>query len=104
MFALFVELNATPEHADTLSGVLEKLTRVAATEPGVITYTTHRSQEQPHLFMLYELYHDQAAWQTHMNDPRISENLDQFAALLAAPPRVTGCDPVALHGVASGAS
>ena len=99
MFALFVELTAMPEHADTLSGVLEQLTQLAATEPGVISYTTHRSLEQPHVFMLYELYRDRAGWQTHLDDSRIRQHLDRFDALLSAPARVTGCDPVALHGV-----
>ena len=99
MFALFVELNALPEQADTLKDTLHSLTKIAATEPGVISYTTHQSHEQPTMFMLYELYRDKAAWQTHLDDRRISEHLDRFAELLASPARVVSCDPVALHGL-----
>ena len=97
MFALFVELNAAPDQVDTLKSVLENLTKIAATEPGVIVYNVHQSQEQPTLFMLYELYREKAAWQTHMDDPRIGEQLARFSALLASEARVIQCDPLALN-------
>ncbi len=103
MLALFVELNTLPEHVNAMKEVLAALTKVAATEPGVITYTVHQSQELPTQFMLYEIYRDKAAWQTHLDDSRISVNLDRFPALLASPARVVPCDPIALHGVSTGA-
>lgn len=99
MFSLFVELNARPSAAAELESVLSGLAGVAREEAGNVIYAVHRRQDDPDAFVLYELYRDRAAWESHLAIEAVRRALQQFETLLAAPPRIVRCDTVALAGV-----
>lgn len=99
MFLLLVELNAKPSAAAEVAGVLSGLADVARGEAGNVIYAVHRQQDDPDAFVLYELYKDRAAWESHLAIEAVQRALQQFETLLAAPPRIVRCDTVALAGV-----
>ncbi|KAB0620585.1 putative quinol monooxygenase [Castellaniella defragrans] len=96
MYILMVELRASPERLDELEPVLRALAETARTEPGIVCYAVQRREDSPDVFLLCEWYRDEAAWEMHMALAPVREALGRFDALLAAPPAVTRCAPVAL--------
>jgi quinol monooxygenase YgiN len=50
-------------------------------EPGTQTFTVYKSLEDPTVFVIYEVYNDKAAFETHFNAPYVQENLAKFKDL-----------------------
>ena len=98
MMLLWVELQARPGAGDQLADLLAGLAQQAGSEPGILFYAVHRQQADQNALVLYELYQDRAAWETHMALPAVQAVLQQFDALLVQPPRLVFCDPLAWSG------
>ena len=99
MFLLLVELNAKPSAVAELENLLSGLVEVARQEPGNVIYAVHRQQKSPTAFVLYELYKDHAAFDSHLAIGAVQRAMQQFETLLTAVPRIVRCDTVALSGV-----
>ncbi len=54
---------------DRFPAIVEK----TRTEPGCVNYDFHRSVTEPHRFVFYENYVDQAAFDSHLSQPYIEE-------------------------------
>lgn len=68
--ALAVTWEARPGEADAVADALHRMTAaVRAAEPGTLLFRAHRSPDNDHLFFLYELFVDQAAFETHQKTP-----------------------------------
>lgn len=68
--ALAVTWEAKPGQADAVANVLGRMTAaVRAGEPGTLLFRPHRSADNDHLFFLYELFVDQAAFEAHQKTP-----------------------------------
>jgi quinol monooxygenase YgiN len=64
--ALAVTWEAKPGEADAVADTLDRMAAaVRAAEPGTLLFRPHRSPDNDHLFFLYELFVDQAAFETH---------------------------------------
>jgi quinol monooxygenase YgiN len=50
---------------ERIVAVLDELTRATRAEPGCVTYTPHRSTEDPRDFLIHEVYADEAAFEAH---------------------------------------
>ena len=105
MVLLLAELTAKANCAATVEEILRGLARAAGTEAGNVHYAVHRHTEKPEVFVVYELYRDEAACQAHLSLPHVQAALQQFEALLAAPPHIVNATLLARaeHGSGSGA-
>lgn len=69
-FVLIVDLEINPEHIDVFlqaaNGQAENSVRL---EPGCHRFDIVRSREQPHKVTHYEVFEDEAAFQTHAQMP-----------------------------------
>lgn len=99
MFLLLVEMHARPGAAPELANLLSTLLELARREPDTFVYAVHRQQANPDAFVLYELYRDRAAWETHCAGEAVQSALQQFDSLLTEAPRLVFCDTVGLAGV-----
>ncbi|MGZ3509916.1 MAG: putative quinol monooxygenase [Vulcanimicrobiaceae bacterium] len=54
-----------PEDAEKAEAIMRELCDASRKEEGVIAFETARSQEQPNVFVLWEEYRDNAAWDAH---------------------------------------
>lgn len=64
--ALAVTWEAKAGEADAVVDVLGRMSAaVRSGEPGTLLFRPHRSTDNDHLFFLYELFVDQAAFETH---------------------------------------
>lgn len=71
--ALAVTWEAKPGKADAVAEILGRMTVATAGEPGTLMFRPHRSPENDHVFFLYELFADQAAFAAHQATPHFKE-------------------------------
>ena len=66
-------IRATKGKGDALAALLtEQAGVVLAAEPGCLVYRPHRSTTDPDLFVFYEMYRDDAAFEAHRAAPHLA--------------------------------
>ena len=70
---IVAKLRAAPGKGDALAALLvEQCGVVRATEPGCLAYRLHRATDDPDLFVFYEAYVDDAAFDAHRRSPHLA--------------------------------
>jgi len=69
MLILAVNLKMTPGHDNEVTDMFRKLQAATRQEPGCIAYVVQRSRENPHHYLVYEQYKNEAALEEHRNSP-----------------------------------
>ncbi|HET9341261.1 MAG TPA: putative quinol monooxygenase [Casimicrobiaceae bacterium] len=85
-------LRAAPGKGDALAALLiEQCGVVRASEPGCLAYRLHRANDDPDLFLFYEAYVDDAAFDAHRRSPHVAafRQRREAAALTAGGAEVT---------------
>lgn len=72
-------------------GELKNLAAMTRKEKGNITYDLHVSTDDDRLFILYENWKDQAAFDSHINQPYLKNFLAKSTELLECPLDVKIC-------------
>ncbi len=62
---LLAEIEAKPNHADSLLSLLENLVRESRKEEGCVTYELLQDKEKPELFVMREQWKSQAILEEH---------------------------------------
>lgn len=91
VLTVVARLRAAPGKGDALAALLaEQVATVRSTEPGCVAYTAHRSTSDPELFLFYELYEDDAAFDLHRRSPHLAAYRERREAegLTAGPAEV----------------
>ena len=66
-------IRAASGKGDALAALLsEQAAAVRAAEPGCLVYRVHRSTTDPELFLFYETYADDAAFDVHKKAPHLA--------------------------------
>lgn len=66
-------LRAAPGKGDELAALLaEQCTVVRESEPGCVAYRLHRANDDPSLFLFYEAYVDDAAFEAHRTSAHLA--------------------------------
>jgi quinol monooxygenase YgiN len=70
---VIAKLRAAKGKGDALAALLvEQADAVRKAEPGCMVYRPHRSTGDPDVFMFYEVYRDDAAFEAHRNAPHLA--------------------------------
>jgi quinol monooxygenase YgiN len=64
-FVLVARLTARDGEQDRAAELIGRLVEATRTEPGNVHYIPHRDPENPRVFILYEQYRDEAAFEEH---------------------------------------
>ncbi|TMQ12411.1 MAG: antibiotic biosynthesis monooxygenase, partial [Deltaproteobacteria bacterium] len=73
VLTVVAKIRAAKGKGDTLAALLaEQASVVRRTEPGCLTYRPHRSTTDPDLFLVYEMYVDEAAFDAHRQAPHLA--------------------------------
>lgn len=67
----------------------EMIATVRSAEPGTLTYVLHKSEKDPTEFIYYEVYQDQAAFDSHGKTDHMKAFGGKIGALLAGRPEIT---------------
>jgi quinol monooxygenase YgiN len=66
-------IRAAKGKGDALAALLtEQVGVVLAAEPGCLVYRLHRSTRDPDLFLFYEVYRDEPAFELHRKAPHLA--------------------------------
>ncbi len=73
VLTVVAKIQAAKGKGDTLAALLsEQAAVVRKSEPGCLVYRPHRSTKDPDLFIFYEMYVDEAAFDTHRKAPHLA--------------------------------
>lgn len=73
MLTVVARIRATKGNGDALAALLaEQAGVVRNAEPGCLAYRVHRSTKDPELFLFYETYVDDAAFELHCRAPYLA--------------------------------
>ena len=73
LLTVVARIRAAAGKGDLLAAFLtEQAAAVRAAEPGCLVYRVHRSTKDPLLFLFYETYASDAAYETHRAAPHLS--------------------------------
>jgi quinol monooxygenase YgiN len=77
MIVLTAKYFVKPGRGDEVEAALRRMTPLVKTrEPGCKLYHVNRSAENRDVFLLYELYADQAAFDAHRDTPHFKEIIE----------------------------
>ena len=72
-FTVVAKVRAAKGKGDALAALLsEQCAAVRKGEPGCLVYRLHRSTKDPELFLFYEVYRDEAAFDVHRKAPHLA--------------------------------
>lgn len=73
VLTVVARIRAAAGRGDALAALLrEQVAAVRRAEPGCLVYRPHRSTSDPELFVFYEQYADEAAWDAHRAAPHLA--------------------------------
>ncbi len=73
VLTVVARIRAAKGQGDALAALLrEQVTAVRQAEPGCLVYRPHRSTTDPDLFLFYEQYRDEAAFDAHRRAPHLA--------------------------------
>jgi quinol monooxygenase YgiN len=73
VLTVVAKLRAAKGKADALAALLsEQAAVVRNAEPGCLVYRVHRCTNEPELFLFYEMYVDDVAFDYHRNAPHLA--------------------------------
>jgi quinol monooxygenase YgiN len=64
-YVLVARMTARDGEQDRAAELIRKLAEASSAEPGNVHYIAHRDPEDPRVFLMYEQYRDQAAFEEH---------------------------------------
>jgi quinol monooxygenase YgiN len=85
VIVLVVGFEARPGTTDALRAALDDIARASTAEAGCLEYTLHEDRDDPHRFVLYERWADQAALDEHDQTAHVHDFVARFPELLAGP-------------------
>lgn len=63
--AFTITWEAQPGQAEAAADLLRRMAQAVRSEPGLLTFQAHRSPSNDHLFFIYEMFADEAAFAVH---------------------------------------
>ena len=73
VLTVVAKIRAAKDKGDALAALLSEQAAVVRNgEPGCLVYRVHRSTKEPELFLFYEMYVDDAAFDLHRKAPHLA--------------------------------
>jgi len=93
---VIAKLKVKPEsEAAFEAAAKEMIATVKASEPGTLTYILHKNTKDPSEFVYYEVYQDQAAFDSHGKTEHMKAFGGKIGGLLAGRPEISVLNEVA---------
>ncbi|HTW87110.1 MAG TPA: putative quinol monooxygenase [Candidatus Binataceae bacterium] len=80
-FTVIARLKARAGHEAEVAKRLSEITEKTRSEPGTQIFTVYKSLDDPTVFVIYEVYKDKTAFESHFHSPHVQENLARFKDL-----------------------
>jgi quinol monooxygenase YgiN len=99
--AYVVKLTAAEGKRDEALATLGRLVTATEDEPGTVQYLMHTEVNDPNVIWFYELYADQAAFETHIGSTTMAEVMGSLGGLLDGPADMRQLEVVQSKGATS---
>ena len=86
MITIVAVLKITEGKEDVVEEAFRDMIKKVGSEEGTLVYTLHRSSVEPNVFMFYEQYKDDDAFNAHMNTPYMTEMFNKIGDYLEGEP------------------
>ena len=87
--SLLAKLKVQPgKEAEFTTAAKEMIATVRTAEPGTLAYILHQNSKDPTEFVYYEVYQDQAAFESHGKTDHMKAFGGKIGALLAGRPEI----------------
>jgi quinol monooxygenase YgiN len=73
MFVVIARYTVRDREEETVAALLRTMTTLSLAESGCVEYRVQRAVENSSIFVLYEVYVDDAAYATHVETPHFRE-------------------------------
>jgi quinol monooxygenase YgiN len=77
-FAVAIKIEAKPDEAEMVAGLLTDSVAPTMAEPGVKLFIPYRSPTSPLSFVIFELYVDEAGWGVHQETAHFKDCLKEL--------------------------
>jgi autoinducer 2-degrading protein len=94
MLGVLAKVTVKPEHVDRFWKYLEADVLGSRAEPGCVRFDVLRDQTASHVYYLYEVYRDRAAYESHQKEPHFTTFFSEAGDTLAGAPEVYMADVV----------
>lgn len=84
MYTVIAKITAKSEASIRIKKSLQALLAPTRKEDGCITYILHEAIDDSNLFMVYEVWQSEAAFDKHMNSIHIQEWAENFRPLITS--------------------
>ena len=91
MYVVFANIHALPEHREDYLQTLLTHAKNTRAELGCVRFDVLQDNEDPNCFRLYEVYLNQAAFNTHSANPSTSATLNKLAEWKERPSVLHAC-------------
>jgi len=81
---IVAKIEANPDSIELIQSELQKLIPPTLMEPGCIQYDLHQDNENPAVFLFYEIWATRDMWQDHMNSDHIEQLLKTTEGAIAS--------------------
>jgi quinol monooxygenase YgiN len=71
---IVARIEANAGYEDQVRNALSKLIQPTLKEAGCIQYDLHQDNDNPAIFLFYEIWENRELWQDHLNSPHILAN------------------------------
>jgi quinol monooxygenase YgiN len=88
MILIVVKQPVRAKYADDFPQLVGDFTRASRAEPGCISFDWYRSAEDPNLYVLIEVFRDEAAGAAHVDSDHFRAATEQMPRWLAAAPEI----------------
>ena len=89
------KLKAKSGEEEKMEAALREMVSKVGQEQGTLTYTLHRAQKDPNVFLFYEKYEDESALKAHSSTPYFKELFGELKSLLDGAPEIEMYDELA---------
>jgi quinol monooxygenase YgiN len=72
-YTLVVRMTAPEGEQDRAEELIRRLAEASRQEPGAVHYIPHRDPQDPRVFLIYEQYRDQSAFEEHGQSEHFKE-------------------------------
>ena len=91
---MIATMKVKPGDEERALEILRGVIAASHTEDGCVKYTLHRASNEPGAFAIVEKWRSQADLDSHFKEPHMAPIADALE-LLAEPPQILFCQPVA---------
>ena len=69
---ILAQITAAPGKEELVRSELEKLVAPTRSEEGCVQYDLHQDNDNPGVFVFYEIWESRGLWQAHMQQPHLA--------------------------------